>query len=127
MSTLDQIIRIIATAKQNKVRLNLDDTLAVFEAVKHISTDKKLIEKAIHMVFQVQQKKTHIQSLTKRENEIFQLIGLGFSSREIGRFISISEATVSTHRKKIIQKLNLSGAGALQKTAYQFAQSQLSK
>ncbi|NND62066.1 MAG: response regulator transcription factor [Flavobacteriaceae bacterium] len=127
MNILDEINRIVSKAKQNKIILNLEYTLAVFDALKPISTDEQLIEKTIQFLSQSQTKEAKIQNLTKRETEIFQLIGLGFSSREIGRFLSISEATVSTHRKKIIKKLLLSGPGQLQKMALQYTHSQLNK
>lgn len=47
--------------------------------------------------------------LTAREAEIFALIGDGFTSREIGERLSISEQTVQTHRKRIAAKLGTHG------------------
>lgn len=47
--------------------------------------------------------------LTAREAEIFALIGDGFTSREIGEKLSISEQTVQTHRKRIAAKLGTHG------------------
>ena len=47
--------------------------------------------------------------LTAREAEIFALIGEGFTSREIGERLSISEQTVQTHRKRIAAKLGTHG------------------
>ena len=47
--------------------------------------------------------------LTAREAEIFALIGDGFTSREIGEQLSISEQTVQTHRKRIAAKLGTHG------------------
>jgi hypothetical protein len=45
--------------------------------------------------------------LSKRENEINQLIRKGFTSREIAEKLCLSKNTVDTHRRKIIHKLNL--------------------
>lgn len=125
MSPLKKILNVIEQAKVQEHSLNLEDTLMVFDAVKHISQDKALIEKAIYLIFLIKRQEPNLDRLTPRENEIFRLVGLGFSSREISDLITISEATVSTHRKKIIKKLGLSGAGQLQKLAYQYTNTQL--
>jgi len=46
-------------------------------------------------------------SLSEREREIFQLIAEGHSNKEIADVLSISPATVETHRAHILQKLDL--------------------
>ena len=46
-------------------------------------------------------------ALSEREREIFQLIAEGHSSKEIAELLSISPATVETHRGHILQKLDL--------------------
>ena len=122
MNTLQKILRVLTDAKSEETSLNLEDTLTVFDAVKHISTNKVLIEKAIYLIFLVKNSEPKVENLTQRENEIFRLIGIGLTSKEIAEMTKISESTVSTHRKKIIKKLELSGAGQLQKLALQFYQ-----
>lgn len=47
------------------------------------------------------------ESLSEREREIFQLIAEGHSNKEIAEVLSISPATVETHRAHIFQKLDL--------------------
>jgi len=47
--------------------------------------------------------------LTRREAEVFALIGDGLTSREIGERLSISEHTVQTHRKRVARKLGTQG------------------
>lgn len=122
MNTLQKILRVLTDAKSEETSLNLEDTLTVFDAVKHISTNKVLIEKAIYLIFLVKNSEPKVENLTQRENEIFRLIAIGLTSKEIAEMTKISESTVSTHRKKIIKKLELSGAGQLQKLALQFYQ-----
>ena len=46
-------------------------------------------------------------TLSEREREIFQLIAEGHSNKEIADVLSISPATVETHRAHIFQKLDL--------------------
>ena len=47
------------------------------------------------------------EALTEREREVFQLIAEGHSNKEIAELLSISVATVETHRNHILQKLDL--------------------
>ena len=46
-------------------------------------------------------------SLSEREREVLQLVAEGRRSKEIGDVLSISPATVETHRTHILQKLGL--------------------
>lgn len=46
-------------------------------------------------------------SLSEREREIFQLIAEGHSNKAIADLLSVSPATVETHRAHIFQKLDL--------------------
>lgn len=47
--------------------------------------------------------------LTAREEEIFDLIGLGLTNKEIARQLDISDYTVKTHLHRVYVKLQLSG------------------
>jgi len=47
--------------------------------------------------------------LSAREKDILRLIGEGHSSQEIADILSIGKATVDTHRKNIIKKINVHG------------------
>ncbi|HEY6509619.1 MAG TPA: response regulator transcription factor [Vicinamibacterales bacterium] len=46
-------------------------------------------------------------SLSEREREVLQLVAEGRSSKEIAELLSISPATVETHRAHLLQKLRL--------------------
>ncbi|WP_309241949.1 response regulator transcription factor [Brevibacillus daliensis] len=48
-----------------------------------------------------------IESLTRREREVLQLMAEGKSNRMIGEFLFISEKTVKNHVSSILQKLNV--------------------
>jgi len=52
-------------------------------------------------------KQTSQKPLTKRENEILQLIANGYTSREIGEMTNTSKKTVDTHRNNIMKKLDI--------------------
>lgn len=58
-------------------------------------------------------------TLTNREVEIIKMIAEDLSNQEIGEKLKISTRTVETHRRNIMQKLNLKSAVALVRYALQ--------
>lgn len=52
-------------------------------------------------------------ALSEREREIFQLIAEGHSNKEIAGILSVSPATVETHRAHIFQKLDVHNTAEL--------------
>jgi DNA-binding CsgD family transcriptional regulator len=52
-------------------------------------------------------------SLTKREMEIIKLLALEKSSQEIADLLFLSVYTVNTHRKNILQKLDIKNVAGL--------------
>ena len=63
-----------------------------------------------------------MSALTARELEIFQLIGLGQSTREIAETLHLSTKTVDTHRAHIIEKLKLNNAKELSRHAFHWVE-----
>lgn len=56
-------------------------------------------------------------SLTGREREVLQMIAEGTSSIQIATRLHVSEKTISTHRRKIMTKLNIHSIAGLTKFA----------
>lgn len=56
-------------------------------------------------------------SLSEREREVLRLIAEGYTNREIGRQLEISEKTVQTHRANIMSKLRVHNTAELLKEA----------
>jgi two-component system response regulator NreC len=52
-------------------------------------------------------------ALSEREREIFQLVAEGRTSKEIAQLLSISPATVETHRARIFEKLDVHNTAEL--------------
>lgn len=52
-------------------------------------------------------------SLSEREREIFQLVAEGRSTKEVAELLSVSPATVETHRAHILQKLDIHSTAEL--------------
>jgi DNA-binding NarL/FixJ family response regulator len=55
--------------------------------------------------------------LTSREREILQLIAEGLSAKEIAAHVFLSIKTIETHRRNIMQKLNMRSTADLTKYA----------
>jgi DNA-binding NarL/FixJ family response regulator len=63
--------------------------------------------------------KSPLESLSRREREILQLVAEGRSSSEIGKLLSLSPKTVDTYRSRLMQKLGLADVVSLVKFAIQ--------
>jgi len=87
----------------------------VIQAVRAVSDGKAFFSPAISKLLvedyvrQLQQQGIEdiYDLLTPREREITQLIAEGKSSKDIASLLFLSPYTVDTHRKTILQKLNL--------------------
>lgn len=58
-----------------------------------------------------------LDSLTRREREVLQLVAEGRTNREIGAALDISPKTADAHRTRVMQKLDLHDAQALTRFA----------
>ena len=63
-------------------------------------------------------------ALSDREFEVFQLIGQGFSTRQIGERLNLSVKTIGTHRQHIKQKLKVRTGPELIRQAVRWAAAQ---
>ncbi len=55
--------------------------------------------------------------LTQREREVVCLVACGFTSKDIGLSLNISENTVESHRRRIMSKLGINSVAELTKFA----------
>ena len=83
----------------------------VLEAIRTVASGKTYYDKKI--VVQDAEKNSSKSVISKREREILQLIAKGHTSHQIADELFIGKSTVDTHRKNMIRKLGLSGAGEL--------------
>lgn len=63
-----------------------------------------------------------VDRLTDRELEVFELIGRGQTTREIGARLSVSAPTIDTYRARIKEKLNIENAARLHSEASRWIQ-----
>ena len=81
----------------------------MLHAIRLISTGRKYYDPGImEMVMQVEIEENSHNTLTPKELEVLQELGIGLSNREIASKLFISENTVKKHVSQILEKLNLS-------------------
>jgi two-component system nitrate/nitrite response regulator NarL len=78
----------------------------VIGAIRTVALNKTFFDETISIIDQ-NTKETIL--LSSREKEILRLIGEGKTSLEIADALFISKATVDTHRKNIVKKMNIYG------------------
>jgi DNA-binding NarL/FixJ family response regulator len=107
---------------------------SVITAIRHIMSDKIYVSPDIMSnilnKFQTQPNRVNespLKQLTNRELEIFQLIGLGMSSKDIAIQLMISIKTVGTYRERIKGKLGLKNGEMLVRHAIIWAETGLFK
>lgn len=83
----------------------------VLEAIRSVAQGKTYYDKKIHLPEGGKNSSKSI--LSSREREILQLVAKGHTSHQIADALFIGKSTVDTHRKNMIRKLGLSGAGEL--------------
>ncbi|WP_106792319.1 response regulator transcription factor [Aquimarina sp. Aq78] len=83
----------------------------VLEAIRTVAEGKTYFDKKIHLPSA--EKNNSKSVLSSREKEILGLIARGKTSHEIADQLFIGKSTVDTHRKNMIRKLGLNGAGEL--------------
>jgi len=96
----------------------------LIEAIRTIQNGKSYVSKTLAQNLPYgtrleRETKDISEILSKRELEVFTLIGQGKSSTEIADILSLSPKTVSTYRSRIMEKLMLTSRTQLQRFAYE--------
>ncbi len=65
-----------------------------------------------------------LEQLSNREFEVFQLLGNGFSTREMAKKLNVSHHTIDSHRRNIKEKLRIRSNNDLIRTAVQWVVSE---
>jgi DNA-binding NarL/FixJ family response regulator len=80
----------------------------IWDAVEGITA----LSRDVKNIIQSSQK-TSLPKITRRENEILQLLAQGMTSPEIAEKIFVSPLTIETHRRNLIQKFNVNNSASL--------------
>ena len=100
-ATVDALIKAIRVVHQGQVWASHRVLTLVVEELATRSTGAVPVDSSLR------------NRLSRREQDIAQLIASGLSNQEVGRRLDISEATVKAHLTHIFQKLMLRGRGQL--------------
>ena len=103
------------------------DKATLVEAIRSVHQGNKYFNQAItNLVFEdfykgekegTKSNRSVAQGLTKRENEVLELVAQGKSNQEVADTLFISTKTVETHKTNILEKLGLKNTAELVKYA----------
>jgi DNA-binding NarL/FixJ family response regulator len=90
----------------------------LIESVKSVVHGERVFSKSIIKLMQKkyvpeEEQDTSPVSITKREQEILNLVALGKTSQEIADELFISTRTVESHRYNLMQKLDIKNTAGL--------------
>ena len=98
----EELVRAIRTVMANRVYMSPDVAgVVVNDYVAHLSGEAS----------------AETQLLTGREREVLQLVAEGGSTASIAERLSVSVKTVETHRKRLMDKLEIRSIAGLTKYA----------
>ena len=114
MNHTDSVIKTLQKIANKNGRLSSVDISKILNAMQHIAEHKENIGTLIY-VLETMTPNTELryQKLTKREQEILHLIGIGKQNIDIAKRLILSTSTIETHRKNIRKKLQITGNGKL--------------
>ncbi len=101
-------------------------TSNVTKAIRHVLSGKiyasdTIVNKLLgKLTDKATEKPNAVASLSDREFEVYQLIGKGYSRKEIADFLAVSTKTIGTYRENIKKKLNLKNSPELMKHAIEW-------
>ena len=101
----------------------------IVKAIRHIGAGEMWVSKQVssdivnRFFAELAEPKNIKQKLTRREIEIFEMIGNGLSTKEIGAKLFISQRTVESHRDHIKNKLGLKDSFHLHQFAFNWVHS----
>ena len=109
--------------------MKLESIDKIIEAVRAILdgelyVSKAVADKMLHSFIEGRagEMSSPVERLSDRELEVFQLIGQGFSTREIAEMLHLSIKTVESYRANIKEKLQLKNAAELMQHAVKWTQ-----
>lgn len=75
------------------------------DAIREINAGRQYLPKGVAARLGEARSRAH---LTRREEEILELLGKGLGNRELGQVLGVSEDTIKTHLKSLFRKLDVS-------------------
>ncbi|MBA4140368.1 MAG: response regulator transcription factor [Segetibacter sp.] len=97
-----------------------DELLLAIEKVQDgfIYLSKEANEKILQQFLNVKEATNNTPTLTRREKEVLQLLNEGYNGPRIAEKLFLSQYTVETHRRNLMQKFNVHNIQSLLHEAY---------
>lgn len=94
----------------------------LIESIKLVTQGERVFSKSIIQIIQNKVMPSNIEdakqvTITKREQDVLNLVAEGLTSAEIAKNLDLSIRTVESHRYNIMQKLDIKSAASLVKFA----------
>jgi DNA-binding NarL/FixJ family response regulator len=128
-STTEHIFRALQAGARGYV-LKDSAGVEVVEAVRAVNAGRRYLSQKIAAAviddYTAERHRTSpLESLSRRERQILQLIAEGKTSAEVGAMLFLSPKTVDTYRSRMMQKLGIGDVPTLVKFAIQHGVTQL--
>ncbi len=108
--TLKELTSAVRSVAAGKCHLSPDITGSVIEVATRLAAKMK---------------PSDLSMLSAREREVVHLVAEGYTNKAIGDLLSVSEATIESHRRQIMRKLHLRSMADLIKFAIREGLTQL--
>lgn len=103
-----QLLQLINKLSRESKSINSEELISLLDAIKPLCSNKPFIDNLLQSLKVINQSKNPYKSkLTKREKQVFLLIGEGLKNTSIAVELNLSKSTIETHRKNIRKKLQL--------------------
>ncbi|GMT42150.1 MAG: DNA-binding response regulator [bacterium] len=112
----ENIVSAILTKKISGVLLGDTTQQLLIKSIKAVSKGEVWIDKSTvkNLLFGINAlKNNRTAKLTDKEKEVVNLISQGFTNKEVGKKLHISEPTVKTHLYRIFRKLDIKNRAQL--------------
>lgn len=122
LSRLDMpiYVHLAVTSGADGYVLKSADTVELLRAIRHVAAGQGYVQPALGLALARWEdipcrrtEDTPVTALTRREQELLELIALGHTNVEIAEAMSVGVRTVESHRSHITQKLGLSSRSDL--------------
>lgn len=112
------LIPTLQTARVDAILDTATESLdGIQEALRMVRDDKVYVSPSLHAYLVERGPEMQRPRLTSAELRILRLIGTGQDNQEAGLELGLSESTVQTHRRNIMQKLKVSTSAKLVREA----------
>lgn len=106
------IIRRLKTLGAKAILLKNTDTKRLIKVIHEVYNDIEVFDDAESILGGSSSVKEGVK-LSKREKEVIRYIAEGKSTQEIGELLNLSELTITTHRRNILRKLDLTNTAQI--------------